>query len=404
MNELKQIMKTEFKEMELGELIIDMHQGINTVADKIEYKDKGYPIIQSKNITKSYLDLKDVRFVDNTCYNKYKEKYNPEIGNILICNIGTIGKSLIVERSEHFLIAWNLFLVKLKEDIIIPKYLKFYLDKLESENYYSKILTGGTVKFINKGKMGEILIPIPYKDNKPDLETQKRIVEKLELVEKLKENREKGDVLTREYLNSVFLDMFGDPRSNPKGFEVKKLKGIAKINRESITSEKILNNTKYVGLEHIEKETGIILNYEIVNNGELKSNKFIFNQTMLLYGKLRPYLNKIAIPYFSGICSTDILPILPLENKSNRIFLVFLLRQDYYINLATTRSTGANLPRLSPSALEDFELIAPPITLQNQFAEIVEEIEKLKKIQEKSKEEINNLYNKLMQNAFKGEL
>lgn len=278
-------------------------------------------------------------------------------------------------------------------------YLKYVFLMIQQLNFNAR-----THKRYYLSVFSKLKIPMPYKDNKLDLETQNKIVKKLELAEKLKENRSKADELTKEYLNAVFLDMFGDPRANPKEFEIKKLNKIAKINRESVIPEKILNGTNYIGLEHIEKESGNILNYEVVNEGELKSNKFLFDETMLLYGKLRPYLNKIALPSFSGVCSTDILPIKPIKNESNRIFLVYLLRQDYYIKLATTRSTGANLPRLSPSSLEEFEVITPPIELQNKFAEIVIQVEQLKEYQNKSKIEIDNLFNVLMQQAFRGEL
>ena len=81
----------------LKDICYDMHQGINTVADKVEYFEKGYPILQSKNITKGILDIEDVKYVDEKTYNYYKEKYNPQENDILLANIGTIGKSIIVK-------------------------------------------------------------------------------------------------------------------------------------------------------------------------------------------------------------------------------------------------------------------------------------------------------------------
>ena len=75
------------------------------------------------------------------------------------------------------------------------------------------------------------------------------------------------------------------------------------------------DGTTYVGLEHITSD-GAFLNVQTVANGELASVKFRFTEKHILYGKLRPYLSKIALPHFSGVCSTDILPILPGDRKS----------------------------------------------------------------------------------------
>ena len=91
--------------MKVKDVVVDMHQGINTVADKVEYLEEGIPIIQSKNFTKGFLDLEDVRFLGKEDEEKYIEKYNPHIGDILMANIGTIGKSFVISEEQRFLIA-----------------------------------------------------------------------------------------------------------------------------------------------------------------------------------------------------------------------------------------------------------------------------------------------------------
>ena len=118
--------------MKLKDVIIDMHQGINTVADKVDYIDYGIPIIQSKNFTKGFLDLNDVRYLGQEDESKYIDKYNPHVGDILMANIGTIGKTFVIEKEERFLIAWNAFLIKPNNELVKSKFLKFYFDYLFS--------------------------------------------------------------------------------------------------------------------------------------------------------------------------------------------------------------------------------------------------------------------------------
>lgn len=132
---------------------------------------------------------------------------------------------------------------------------------------------------------------------------------------------------------------------------------IAKLERLVVLPNAIASGTAYLGLEHIESG-GKILQPATVQNGELASAKFSFSSNHVLYGKLRPYLAKIALPDFSGICSTDIMPILS-GPKLERRFLCYYLRQPSVVDYANSRTAGANLPRLAPTALADFKIPLP---------------------------------------------
>jgi type I restriction enzyme S subunit len=157
----------------------------------------------------------------------------------------------------------------------------------------------------------------------------------------------------------------------------KSLGEVAVIERDSIQPGEIKTGTSYLGLEHIESG-GKILSVPEVSNGDLASSKFQFTSKHILYGKLRPYLAKIACPDFNGICSTDILPILPNDNMDKR-FICYFLRQPDVVALANSRSSGANLPRLSPTTLSELLLPVPPLSEQKRIAEILDLAESLRR-------------------------
>ena len=173
---------------------------------------------------------------------------------------------------------------------------------------------------------------------------------------------------------------------------------VATIERSAIQPEAISQGTAYLGLEHIESG-GKILGAKPVNEGELASSKFKFTERHVLYGKLRPYLAKIACPDFTGICSTDILPILPGPNLERR-FLCYFLRQPSMVDYANSRAAGANLPRLSPSALAGFEIPLPPLVEQRRIAEVLDRAEALRAQRRAALAQLDSLTQSLFLDLF----
>lgn len=154
------------------------------------------------------------------------------------------------------------------------------------------------------------------------------------------------------------------------------LRDVASIEREIVEPSKIRAGVLFVGLENIESG-GRIVGVRRVDSGELASSKFAFTPRHVLYGKLRPYLAKIARPDFEGICSTDILPVLPGPDL-DRSYLAWLLLTPEMVSLAASRATGANLPRLSAKALGDMQIPLPPLREQQRIAEILDKTDALR--------------------------
>ena len=148
------------------------------------------------------------------------------------------------------------------------------------------------------------------------------------------------------------------------------LDSIAILDRQSIHPSDAEAATPYLGLEHLDGDGGIDC-IQTIGSAGLKSNKFQFSDRHVLFGKLRPYLRKIVRPEFSGVCSTDIIPILPKEGMS-RDYLFYFLRTPDIVNLATSRCSGANLPRLGPKQLASFQIPLPPFAEQKRLAGILD--------------------------------
>lgn len=152
---------------------------------------------------------------------------------------------------------------------------------------------------------------------------------------------------------------------------------VVDVVRISVDPQSVAAGTQYVGLEHISNEGELNDAAPAVASG-LTSAKFIFTNNHILFGKLRPYLRKVARPDFSGICSTDIVPIAP-KRELYRDYLFHFMRTDAVIARATSMASGINLPRINPRRLMEFEIPLPPLEEQRRIAAILDQADTLRR-------------------------
>ncbi|MDF9296410.1 restriction endonuclease subunit S [Geobacillus stearothermophilus] len=161
---------------------------------------------------------------------------------------------------------------------------------------------------------------------------------------------------------------------------------------------------KYIGLEHLLSGGGIA---EIGNTQGVKSKKVIFKKGDVLYGKLRPYLNKHTMVDFEGVASTDILVFRSPYLVLNKLLDIFL-GLPYVIRYANENSNGINLPRVSPKAMLNLPFPLPPVPEQKRIADKIErlfaKIDEAKRLIEEVKESIERRRAVILEKAFKGQL
>jgi type I restriction enzyme S subunit len=325
-------------------------------------------------------------------------------GDILVVKDGaTTGKVAYVGEEfplDEACINEHVFLLRTNEELD-GRYLYYYLRSSSGQRNIMNDFRGATVGGISKDFINfDVLLPT--------LETQKKIVEILERAEKALEKRKEAIKLLDELVKSRFIEMFGDPIKNNKGwdkiaigdkFQIKT--GATPSRKENVYWENgSIPWVKTTELkEYVITETEEYITEEGFNNSSvnmLPKNTILV--AMYGQGKTRGMTGKLGIEATTNQACAAILP----NEDENMDFIWYQLRLLY--NDLRDLGRGGNQPNLNTNLVKGYELIFPPMELQNQFADFVKQVDKLKFEMEKSLKELEDNFNSLMQRAFKGEL
>jgi len=388
-----------WKWVRLGEVCKLLRGVTYSKQEAVRAPREGYlPILRANNIT-SELNYDDLVYVPEE---KISRKQLIKKGDIIIAmssgSKNIVGKA--AQASEDFNGGFGAFCGLVRPNgQVDSEFLGFFFRGSFYRQEVSRLSIGANINNLRREHIESMKMPLP------PLTTQKKIVEILEEANVLRGLRKAADEKMKDLTPSIFVKMFGDTATNPKGWEIKKLGEILKRKTEQILP---INHPEtkftYIGLEHIESNTGCLacLNKEFGKNIKSAKNQFVKGD--ILYGKLRPYLNKVWLADMSGICSTDIWVIRPVKELTNGHFISTFLKFKQTVNMLDSCTEGANLPRVKASFFDGLSVPLPPLPLQQEFAARAEEIEAEKARQAESKAKLDDLFNSLMQKAFKGEL
>ncbi|HHR5848893.1 TPA: restriction endonuclease subunit S [Providencia alcalifaciens] len=156
----------------------------------------------------------------------------------------------------------------------------------------------------------------------------------------------------------------------------------------------------HIGGENIESDSGKILNVSTAKDLNLISGKYVFDESYILYSKIRPALNKVASPNFKGICSADIYPIRPATDELLKGFLFYLLLSKEFLDYAKKHSDRGKIPKVNREALMAYIASLPAPDEQRQIAEFLCSIDDLLASQTRKVEALKAHKNGLMQKLF----
>ena len=332
-------------------------------------------------------------------------------GDILI---STANSLRLVGRTTHVQdinrpISFGAFMTVIRSNAkILDTYLIHCLRTEFAYDFFSRNATTTTnISNLNFRKLATLRIPLP------PLCEQQRIAgilnQQMAYVEKARQAAEEileaAQALPGAFLRQAF-PAHGD--ALPAGWKLRCLCDLCTYDRKTVTPSNPLAQTlAYIGLENVESNSGrIMLNTGDSSSGQVKGNSYRFDARHVLYGKLRPYLNKVVLPEFSGRCSTELIPLLP--GPIDREYLAWYLRRPETVYYAMRSKTGSRMPRTDMKAFMQMPVLLPPLSEQKRIAALLNEqmayVETVRMSAREQLDAINALPAALLRRAFAGGL
>ena len=279
---------------------------------------------------------------------------------------------------------------------VVDNYLLYFFNQLDLTPY----ITGAIIEKLNQEKLRNIIVPLPC------IKEQQRIVKILDKAEEIRTKKKLANKKLDEFLKSTFIDMFGDPVTNPNNYPIQALEDVTKFITDGkhgdcedeigsgyyFVSAKCINNgridltqarqIKYSDYQDVNKRVKINLNdLLIVNTGATIGKMAIVRNPNVA--------NCITLQKSVAVINID-------NTKLLTEYLCYCLKCKSIANV----SAGSAIRNLLLSTMRSYKLPIPPIAMQDKFSKIVQKVEAQKEKNQKVIEQMDNLFNSLMQQAF----
>ncbi len=398
----------KWERVAIGSIAKTVTKGTTPTSIGYDFSDRGIPFLRVNNIQGGELDIDDILFINDETDNALKRsRIQPR--DVLLSIAGTIGRTAVVPDNAPAMNCNQAVAIIRLEENVSPRYLSHWLNTGDAYRQISGSKVTGTISNLSLGCIKNLEIPLP------PIAEQRRIAAILDKADGVRRKRKEAIALTEELLRSAFLDMFGDPVTNPKGWEIKPLGDLLQ-NIESGWSPKC------EAREADPDEWGV-LKLGAVTYGHFDSHE---NKAMLLENSPRPELeikkgdllvtrkNTYELVGASTFVQQT-RPKLMLPDLIFRLKVIEEIEPVYLWQTLSQRSmrfqlsrlaggTAGSMPNISKARLRTLKVPVPPTELQAKYRAVANQFWHKKTHQVHSQTISENLFNSLLQRAFRGEL
>ncbi len=323
-------------------------------------------------------------------------------GDVLFARMAKTNKALRIDKElDGIIVSTGFSIHKPIEGQLSEDYFLHFLRHDSFHTQKNKLCTGAIQSAISNRSIEKIIVPVI------DYDDQLYIANILSRAENLIAQRKESIRLLDEFLKSTFLEMFGDPVRNEKGWEICPLSELGSLDR-GVSRARPRNSPELLGGIYPLIQTGDVTNSGIYitsykqtySEMGLKQSKLWPKGTMLI--TIAANIGQTSILSFDACFPDSVVGFLTNKKKSMVLYVLFLFK--FLQALLESKASQTAQKNINLGILLNLIVPCPPIELQIQFSKIVEKTEALKTQYQQSLRELENLYGSISQKAFRGEL
>ena len=379
-----------------------------------QYTDSGVKLLNVANLKEGniYLDNTDRYISEEEAYGKYSHFLVDE-GDLIIASSGIkveyFDKKMGFAKKEHLPLCMNTSTIRFKaldDKILDIKYFAYFLKSVYFKKQIGRLITGSAQLNFGPTHLKQIKVILP------PIDTQNRIVEVLDKAQSLIDKKKEQIELLDELIKSKFIEMFGDPKINPKDWTIMELKNLMILANNGL-SRRGNDEEGNIVLRLVELQNGYI-DYTNVNKIKLtesEEKRYLLKEGDFLFARVNgnpDYVGRCA--YFKNIGENvfhndHIIRVRFDSEILNNDYATSVLNSKYgKLQMKDKLKTSAGQYTINQTGISEIKIPVPPIELQNEFAEFVTQTDSMRSKMETSLSELEDNFNSLMQKAFKGEL
>lgn len=368
-----------------------------SLLHKSDYVENGVPVINPMHISPHGIAPDQSFSVPETKASELK-RYLLKSGEVIMGRRGEMGRCAVVtDHHEGMICGTGSMKIIPSPHELDPTYLVHILRTPKARKELEAAASGVTMLNLNVSALSTLKIPLP------PLDEQRRIAGILDQADALRRLRARALDKLNTLGQAIFQEMFGDS----DGYSRKLLDEVVAA-RSSLADPTNDENAHlpHVGPEHIRQGGGTIDWQRVRSCADdgVTSGKYRFEAGDVIYSKIRPYLNKVAIADRVGMCSADMYALTPKLDSITVPYLHFILGSENFLSYAATVSGRANIPKMNRKQLMAFMLPVPPRDEQARFEARLNALWTHRARVSDHQELAETLFTSLQHRAFRGEL
>ena len=299
----------------------------------------------------------------------------------------------------------DIYVLQVDQQKILPSFAANYLRSPSVLSILSSAMAGANLPRINHDALLNIQIPVPA------LPEQERIVNLLDEADQLRKLRGQADKRSAELIPALFEEMFGDPDKNPKGWQVKRLQELCQqiSDIDHNMPKAIDDGVPFISAKDLTDNHKILFdNVKKISRADFVrlSRKIKPQRGDIIYSRIGAKLGKARLVEvdFDFLASYSCCTIRPNQKAANSVFLCVFLNMPSVLSKALQGVRAIGVPDLGMGEINDFKVILPPLSLQNEFASHISAIYDIEEDQSSSRKNLDALFQSMLHRAFQGEL